>query len=88
VTERVRSETRNRDDIWLNADISRLNFDLNTWKTILRFVLIDGRRLFGKTELFFDSSGDRATAQTREKTIKPITDRSFHLDNFGPNVVR
>jgi hypothetical protein len=79
-------ERRDHSDIRLNAGTARPNFDLNTWKTILRFVLIDGRRLFGKTDLFFDSSGDWATEQEQEKTIKPITDRLIHLDNFYPDI--
>ena len=81
-------ESRRRDDIWLNAYGARPNFDLNTWKTILHFVHVDRRRLFGETDLFFDSSGDRATKHAQEKTMEPIPDRFIYLHGFDPNIPR
>jgi hypothetical protein len=81
-------ERRDRDFIWLNAHSARPNFDLDTWKTVLHFVLIHGRRLFGAAVPCFGSSGDGATEQAQKKTIEPIPNRLIYLHNFGRNFVR
>ena len=75
-------ESRDRDDVRLKARDDRLNDDLDTLHSIFRFVLIDGRSLIGKTDLFFDSSGDRATEQAQEKTIESIADRFVDFYKF------